>query len=105
MSRRNNRIRYAAVGLGHIAQVAVLPAFALARKNSVLTTIISGDVRKLKTLSRHYGIDRIFTYDNYEASLAEVDAVYVALPNSLHADYTVRAANAGVHVLCENLWR
>ena len=40
-------------------------------------------------------------YDEYEACLAEVDAVYIALPNSMHAEYTLRAARAGVHVLCE----
>ena len=40
-------------------------------------------------------------YDEYEDCLREVDAVYIALPNSQHAEFTVRAANAGVHVLCE----
>ena len=47
-------IRYAVVGLGHIAQVAVLPAFAHARRNSRLAAIVSGDATKRKALSRKY---------------------------------------------------
>ena len=42
-----------------------------------------------------------YDYDNFETCLREVDAVYLALPNSMHAEYTIRAAGAGVHVLCE----
>jgi predicted dehydrogenase len=94
------RIRYAVVGLGHIAQVAVLPAFKNARTNSELTALVSQDAEKLKTLGRKYRA-KGYTYEQYEECLHEVDAVYIALPNSMHADYAVRAANAGVHVLCE----
>ena len=94
-------IRYAVVGLGHIAQVAVLPAFAHARRNSRLAALISGDPTKLRTLSRRYRIDAGCAYDDFESCLEGVDAVYIALPNSMHAEYTVRAAEAGVHVLCE----
>jgi glucose-fructose oxidoreductase len=99
---RNPRvIRYAVVGLGHIAQNAVLPAFAHARKNSRLAALVSDDPRKLSELSRKYRVKATFSYDEYEQCLRQVDAVYIALPNSMHAEYTVKAANAGVHVLCE----
>lgn len=98
---RPGRVRYAVVGLGHIAQVAVLPAFAHARRNSTLAALVSDDPRKLKTLSRKYGGVDTFSYDEYEECLEKVDAVYIALPNSMHAEYTIRAARAGVHVLCE----
>jgi predicted dehydrogenase len=94
-------IRYAVVGLGHIAQVAVLPAFAHARRNSRLTALVSDDAQKLKAVGRKYRIDARYSYDEYEKCLESVDAVYIALPNSMHADYTIRAAQAGVHVLCE----
>jgi glucose-fructose oxidoreductase len=97
------QIRYAVVGLGHIAQVAVLPAFANARRNSKLAALVSGDPVKLETLSKQYGVDKTCSYDGYDTLLAsgDIDAVYIALPNSMHCDYAVRAARAGVHVLCE----
>ena len=94
------KIRYAVVGLGHIAQVAVLPAFAHAKRNSTLSALVSGDAQKQKALSRKYRVPA-YSYDQYEECLQQVDAVYIALPNHEHAEYTVRAANAGVHVLCE----
>ena len=101
--RSRGKIRYAVVGLGHIAQVAVLPAFAHARRNSVLAALVSDDERKLRTLGRRYGVARLCGYDDVDELFAsgEIDAVYVALPNSMHAEYTVRAARAGLHVLCE----
>ncbi|HJS76077.1 MAG TPA: Gfo/Idh/MocA family oxidoreductase, partial [Burkholderiales bacterium] len=95
------QIRYAVVGLGHIAQVAVLPAFANARRNSRLAALVSADAVKRKQLSQKYGVERSFTYEEYETCLKSVDAVYIALPNHLHCDYAVRAARAGVHVLVE----
>jgi glucose-fructose oxidoreductase len=91
------------IGLGHIAQAAVLPAFANARKNSELVALVSGDEEKLRKLGRKYKIKNLFSYENVDDLLHAdlVDAVYVALPNDQHADFTVRAMNAGLHVLCE----
>ena len=94
-------IRYAVVGLGHIAQVAVLPAFAHARRNSQLVAVVSDDRTKRREIAKRYRLDRTFTYDRIDDCLAAVDAVYIALPNSMHAEYTIRAGKAGVHVLCE----
>jgi len=94
-------VRYAVVGLGHIAQVAVLPAFAHARRNSTLAALVSDDPAKRRELSRRYRVPATYDYDQFEECLETVDAVYIALPNALHAEYTVRAAQAGVHVLCE----
>jgi glucose-fructose oxidoreductase len=95
------KIRYGVVGLGYIAQIAVLPAFAHARRNSELTALVSSDPKKLKTLGRRYGVDRLHSYESFADCLAEVDAVFIALPNHLHRAYAVAAAEAGVHVLCE----
>jgi predicted dehydrogenase len=101
MANQKNSIRYAVVGLGHIAQVAVLPAFAHAKRNSTLAAIVSDDPAKRREIAKKYKLEHTYTYAQYERCLEEVDAVYIALPNSMHAEYTVRAARAGVHVLCE----
>lgn len=95
-------VRYAVVGLGHIAQVAVLPAFANAQ-NSVLVALVSGDAEKREALQRSHNVALATDYDGYDELVAsgEVDAVYIALPNHLHRDFTLRAARADVHVLCE----
>ena len=98
---KSRKVRYAVVGLGHIAQVAVLPAFAHAA-NSEVVALVSDDPAKLKSLARKYKtVESTFSYDEYETCLDHVDAVYIALPNHMHAEYTIRAAKVGVHVLCE----
>jgi glucose-fructose oxidoreductase len=101
--RRGEPIGYAVVGQGYIAQAAVLPAFAHAKRNSRLVALVSGDPVKLRELASTYGVERTYSYEEYDECLAsgEVDAVYIALPNAQHCDYAVRAARAGVHVLCE----
>ena len=97
------RIRYAVVGLGYIAQVAVLPAFEHASENSELHALLSSDSKKLKELSKKYDVPSTYSYEEYDQCLesGEIDAVYIALPNNMHREYTERAARAGVHVLCE----
>lgn len=95
-------IRYAVVGIGHIAQMAVLPAFANA-KNSKLVALVSSDAEKLDVLGAKYGVEKRLGYDEYDALLksGEIDAVYIALPNDMHCEFTERAARARIHVLCE----
>jgi predicted dehydrogenase len=98
ISRR--KVRYAVVGLGHIAQIAVLPAFRNAA-NSELFALVSGESSKLEKVGRKYLLEHLYSYEDYSRALSNVDAVYLALPNHLHREYAVRAAAAGVHVLCE----
>ena len=100
MNRSKNKVRYAVVGLGHIAQVAVLPAFKTAR-NSELYALVSGDPEKLRKIGKQYNIAHRYPYEEYSRALSNVDAVYLAVPNHLHCEYAVRAAAAGVQVLCE----
>lgn len=97
------KIRYGVVGLGYIAQAAVLPAFAHARENSELTALISGSPTKLKQLSAKYHVKHAFSYERFADCLKSgvIDALYVALPNHMHRAYAEAAARAGVHVLCE----
>jgi predicted dehydrogenase len=99
----SRKIRYGVVGLGHIAQNAVLPAFAHAGRNSVLSALVSDDATKLRTLGRRYKVPALFDYENFAELLDAdlVDAVYIALPNSLHRPYAEQAALHGVHILCE----
>lgn len=100
-ARRRRRIRYAVVGLGHIAQSSVLPAFANARSTSELTALVSGDPDKLQAVGDHYGVAHRFSYEAFAECLPLVDAIYICTPNTEHRSYAVEAARAGVHVLCE----
>src|ERR1043165_9620849 len=96
------RVGIAVVGLGHIAQAAVLPAFTHAKKTAYLAALVSGDELKRQELSDHYRVPS-FPYEDFDECLRlpEVDAVYIALPNSQHVEFAIRAARAGAHVLCE----
>jgi glucose-fructose oxidoreductase len=96
-------IRYGVVGLGHIAQLAVLPAFKNARRNSQLVALFSDDEAKRRELGRRYRVPHVASYEEYDGLLKQgvIDALYIALPNAMHCDFAVRAAQAGVHVLCE----
>lgn len=99
----SKKIRYAVVGLGHIAQVAVLPGFKNAKKNSKLEALVSDDPVKLKELSKLYKVRNLFSMDEYEKCLKSglIDAVYVATPNTEHQRFAELACRYGIHVLCE----
>src|SRR6476469_4060858 len=100
--RGRKPVRFAVIGQGYFAQSAVLPAFAQA-DGCELRAIFSEVAAKLRELRRQYDVAAALGYEQFDYYLrsGEVDALYVALPNDMHADYTVRAARAGVHVLCE----
>ena len=100
-NRKVQKVRYAVVGLGHLAQVAVLPAFARLQ-NAEIAALVTSDKRKAGILAKRYRVKDVYDYDQYEECLArDVDAVYIVLPNHQHCEFTMRAAKAGVHVLCE----
>jgi predicted dehydrogenase len=96
------KVRYAVVGAGWISQEDFMPGVEHTG-NSMITALVTGDAAKAKTLSKKYGIPHLYDYDGYEEMLqsGDVDAVYLAVPNSMHRDYAVAALKAGVHVLCE----
>lgn len=101
--RAKTKVRYAVVGAGHIAQVAVLPAFEHASENSELVAILSGNEAKRHELGRLHKVKFTGAYEELEVVLrdSQADAAYLAVPNSLHRELTERCARAGVHVLCE----
>lgn len=96
--------RWAIVGLGELAVGQILPAIRQTEQCQV-TALVSGHPEKAKQIAEVYGVaaKNIFSYDNYDAlkDNSEVDAVYIVLPNSMHAEYTIRGLKAGKHVLCE----
>src|SRR5688572_31761770 len=83
-------MRYAVLGLGHISQAAVLPAFRHARRNSTLAALVSSEQKKLKVLGKRYGVQRLYSYEDVDELFdsGEIDAVYIALPNDMHKEYT-----------------
>jgi glucose-fructose oxidoreductase len=91
------------VGQGHFAQTSILPAFAHARESCELTAIFSGDEQKRRQLARRHRAEFALPHEELDDFLRSgaVQAVYLAVPNHLHKDLTLRAARAGVHVLCE----
>src|ERR1019366_79105 len=91
------------IGLGRIAA-----HFLEGTNNSAqskITALVSGHRDKAERIAAQYGVPTgsIYSYEDFGriASNRAVEAVYVALPNSMHAEYTIRAAKAGKHVLCE----
>jgi predicted dehydrogenase len=94
------KVRYAVVGNGWISQEAFMPGVNQTG-NSEIAAIVSGQRDKAETMAAFHGIPRVYDYADYDAVLKEVDAVYIALPNSMHADYAILAAKAGVHILVE----
>lgn len=100
----DKRVGYAVVGLGKLALGEVLPAFGAA-KLAKPVALVSGHPEKAKRVAAQYGISdsSIYNYDDYDriSDNPEIQCVYIALPNSMHAEFTIRAALAGKHVLCE----
>jgi predicted dehydrogenase len=97
-------IGYAMVGLGRISMGHFMPGLKDA-KQSKLTGLVSGHRDKAEKNAAEYGVPTtaIYNYENFDSirDNKAIEAVYIALPNSMHAEYTIRAAKAGKHVLCE----
>ncbi|HET7103149.1 MAG TPA: Gfo/Idh/MocA family oxidoreductase [Terracidiphilus sp.] len=100
---QDRKIGYAIIGLGRIAS-HFMPGIRNTA-NSRVVALVSGHRSKAERIAAEYGVPAgsIYSYDDFDgiAQNKDVDAVYVALPNSMHAEYTRRAAKAGKHVLCE----
>ncbi|MCX6967191.1 MAG: Gfo/Idh/MocA family oxidoreductase [Verrucomicrobia bacterium] len=99
--KRENTVRYAVVGLGYISQTAALPAFGHT-ESSQLVALISGDDEKRRELGNKYSVPT-YDYDKLEEAIRkeQIEALYIATPNTLHREYVERAARQHVHSLCE----
>jgi predicted dehydrogenase len=97
------KVGYAVIGLGTIADHFMRGV--LASPNSQITGLVSGHRDKAERIAAQYGVPKssIYSYEDMDKfrDNKAIDAVYVALPNSMHAEYTIRSAKAGKHVLCE----
>ncbi|MDQ2777219.1 MAG: Gfo/Idh/MocA family oxidoreductase [Acidobacteriota bacterium] len=100
----DRKVGYAIVGLGRISLQHFMPACKLSQYSKVVA-LVSGHRDKAEKTAGEYGVPEknIYDYKNYDdiRDTKDIDAVYIALPNSMHAEYTIRAANADKHVLSE----
>ncbi|AMM91565.1 Gfo/Idh/MocA family oxidoreductase [Peribacillus simplex] len=93
------KLKMGIIGAGGIAQKRHIPAFQKFQDKVVLYAIHDIDEMKAREVAREFHIEKVFT--NYEEMFAEVDAVTIATPNKFHAEISIAALQAGVHVLCE----
>jgi D-xylose 1-dehydrogenase (NADP+, D-xylono-1,5-lactone-forming) len=94
------KVSWGILGCAGIAERALIPAIR-GSANGRLAGIASRDARKARAWAARFGIAK--AYGDYAALLDDpgIDAVYAPLPNHLHCEWSVRAARAGKHVLCE----
>ncbi len=98
------KLGWCIVGLGRISMNEFMPGVAMSNTGK-LVALVSGHREKAERQAAMYNVPSpsIYDYTNFDeiAANKDIDAVYIALPNSMHAEYTIRAAHAGKHVLCE----
>lgn len=97
---KEKKLRWGVISTANIGRAAVIPALKCAG-NGELVAVASRSEEKAQDFADKQGIPR--AYGSYEALLAaeDIDAVYIPLPNSLHREWTIKAAEAGKHILCE----
>jgi predicted dehydrogenase len=95
-----NKIRWGVLSTAKIGREKVIPATQVS-ETGVVTAIASRDLAKAKSVASQLGIEKAFgSYDELLADV-DVDAVYIPLPNHMHVPWSLRALEAGKHVLCE----
>lgn len=94
-------VNWGVLGAAAIAIGRTMPAMKLA-DSATLLALASRDLAKGRAVAQEFGVPRV--YASYDQLLADpdIDAVYVPLPNQLHFEWSVRALEAGKHVLCES---
>lgn len=104
IKRQKEKLGIALVGLGYYATDVLAPRL-LKTEHCYLAGIVTGTPEKEKIWMEKYNIPKknVYNYENYDeiANNEDINIIYVVLPNSMHAEYTIRAAKAGKHVICE----
>lgn len=104
MISKKEKLGIALVGLGEYATNLLIPAFQ-ETKRCYLAGLVSGDPETDTEWKEKLSLEdnAIFSYENFDqiAKNKEIDIVYITLPNSMHAEYAMRAMKAGKHVICE----
>ena len=102
--RLDQKLGIALVGLGNYSTNQLAPALQKTQ-HIELRGIVTGTKAKEGIWQKKYGIpdQNVYNYQNFDsiADNPDIDVIYVVLPNSMHAEYTIRAAKAGKHVICE----
>ena len=98
------KLGFCFVGIGNLCMNQLLPEIHHC-KYCKPVALVSGHPDKARQQAQKHGIDpkHIYNYENFDSikDNREIDVVYIVLPNGMHAEYTIRAAKAGKHVLCE----
>ncbi len=102
--KQGKKLGVALVGLGSYSTYQLAPALQQTQ-HCYLAGIVTGTPAKAEKWMKEYGIgeEHVYNYEDFDqiASDAAIDIVYVVLPNSMHAEFSIRAAQAGKHVICE----
>lgn len=98
------KLGWALVGLGSLSTNQIAPAFAKCQ-HSKLVAVVTGTPEKGTKWQEKYGLsaDQVYSYETFDKIIDNpaIDVVYIVLPNSMHHEFTIRAAKAGKHVFCE----
>ena len=96
----NKRLRWGVLGCARVAEAVLIPGIQRSR-NGTVSAVASRDLDRARGFAEKFSIGK--AYGSYEKLLgdAEIEAVYIPLPNGLHKEWTIRAAREGKHVLCE----
>ncbi|MNO13867.1 1,5-anhydro-D-fructose reductase [compost metagenome] len=94
------KLRWGIMGCAQIATGSVMPAIQES-ETGIIQAVASRGLEKCSAVAKEFGVQQ--AYGSYEELLADpdIDAVYIPLPNHLHREWVIRAAEAGKHVLCE----
>ena len=100
----DGRVGFAVVGLGRLACNQILPAMAKSKYCNPVA-LVSGSPDRARKIAAQYGIapDAIYDYANFDrlAQNPAIHVIYIILPNSMHAEFVIRGARTGKHILCE----